>query len=849
MAINFIHPFFLVLLLAVPLLWFYPRRIEDRTHGILRSLLMVSVILALARPILLANDGHVFQVLVVDESASLSVQQREQSQALARRWTEQVNDKDKAAVVMLGLPTQDGQKTAQTSSAFAGIDSIVHVGGDNSSSLSAALAAAQRQIPDGSPGAITLVSDGLSTDRRWGPTVQQLVRRGITVNTAQLRHDLHDVYPAGMYADDVLRAGQTVRLNIQIAGEGEGLRVRLFDADGKQLALSQPFDSSGAANVPVEFEPRNVGFMTVRAEVLVKQGTDSNPSNNILARTLAVQPSIRLLYLGERMQHGAARLNDLLGGGFQIDDGSGWELTAQTDLSSYDLVLVDDRTAARMPESFQQHLATAVRDRGLGLVFCGGKAAFGAGGYEETTLAKTLPVDLQQKTEKRDPSTSLALIIDTSGSMAGNRIELAKQVARLAVRRLKAHDRVGIVEFYGNKHWALPLQSAANKTTIDRAIGRMQAIGGTVLYPAIEEAFYGLKNMATRYKHILIVTDGGVEDTDYESLVRRIARDNINLSTVLVGAQAHSQSLIDMASWGDGRFYSASDRYSLPEVILKQPSTMKLPAYKNGVFPVAARGAAGWWGNIDRDTLPPLSGYVETSARPGSEVLVEVSGSSHPVLATWYYGLGRVTAMMTEPVGPGTQGWRNWSDYGRLLSRIAQRTADGGQAFRYALTRDDRQVTLSARRYSPIDTLYPQASLIDERGQAGGPLQFQQLAPGYFSAQWLADPKAELRVSAKAMNLAGAPPTRGETRLISMASADIANEYQVDPRLSLDLQSLAGITAGNYIDPARLQAGDFAAATHADLSSLKLYSLWWYALLLGLLLYVAELIYRRWPRT
>lgn len=852
MAISFLYPAFLLLLLAVPALWFYPRRVEERTHGILRSCIAAGVILALARPVLLAKDHDLFQVLVMDESASLTAQQRERADALAQRWLQQVHSRDKSSVIVMGDIAGDAAAGgAAATPEFQGAGAIVRVGSTgSSSSLSAALASAARQIPDGSAGTITVVSDGLSTDRRWGATVQSLMRRGIAVNTADLGRDEGDVYPARLLTDEVLRAGQTVRVDVQVAGKASGLRVRLLDAQGTQLAVSQPVDSDGAVSVPLEFEPRQAGFVTIRAEVLPAQGADNNTANNTMARTLAVQPPIRMLYLGERMQHGAARLGELLGGGFQIEDGSGWNLSSEPDLSSYDLVMVDDRTAARMPEAFQAHLAAAVRDRGLGLVFCGGKAAFGAGGYDETTLAQTLPVDLQQKTEKRDPSTALALIIDTSGSMAGNRIELAKQVARLAVRRLKAHDRVGIVEFYGNKHWALPLQSAANKITIDRAIGRMQAVGGTVLYPAIEEAYYGLKNMATRYKHIIIVTDAGIEDSDYESLIRRIARDNINVSTVLVGAQAHSQSLIDMASWGDGRFYSASDRYSLPEILLKQPSTMKLPAYKSGTFPVVARGANGWWGDIDRGSLPALSGYVETKTRPGAEVLIEVDGSAHPVLATWHYGLGRVTALMTEPVGPGTESWRSWSDYGRLLARMAQRTADDSQAFRYTVSRNDRQVILSARRYSASPGLYPQASLLDAQGKPGASLAFRQLAPGFFSAEWTADPAEELRIDARALDRSGAAPPRGDMRLVSMAAADVSDEHQVDPQSALNLEALAEATAGTFIDSATAAgAADFSAAPRTDLSSLKLYRLWWYALLLALLLYVGELLYRRWPRT
>ena len=75
------------------------------------------------------------------------------------------------------------------------------------------------------------------------------------------------------------------------------------------------------------------------------------------------------------------------------------------------------------------HILHLTQDRiELGaLVFSGGKAAFGTGGYDRSTVAELAPVEFIQRTEKRDPSTALAVIIDTSGSMSGTRIELAKQ--------------------------------------------------------------------------------------------------------------------------------------------------------------------------------------------------------------------------------------------------------------------------------------------------------------------------------------------------------------------------------------------------------------------------------------
>jgi hypothetical protein len=361
----------------------------------------------------------------------------------------------------------------------------------------------------------------------------------------------------------------------------------------------------------------------------------------------------------------------------------------------------------------------------------------------------------------------------------------------------------------------------------------------------------------TRYKHILIITDAGVEESNYESMVRMITKDGVNVSTVLVGAQAHNQFLIDVASWGKGRFYSAVDRYSLPELILKQPSTMKLPAYKTGTFTVRSRGGEGWWSDVNRRAMPALDGYVETSTRPGAEVLMEVDGNEHPLLATWRYGLGSVTALMTEPVGEGTRRWGDWRDYGRLLARIFTRTADDARLFRYDVSRTDHVVTVTARRYSRDSTLYPQAVVLDEQERETGTLRFRQLAPEHFSARLTVDPSADVRLSAAAYS---GPASRGQqpTRLISTASDDAAPEQQVDPEQGLDLEALATATGGRYTDADAVAAGrlDVAAPASASssppaLGSLSVIRLWPLLLMLGLLLYLAELVYRRstWPAT
>ncbi len=833
MSVGWLHPWALVLLPAVAALWFWPRRAKTWVHPAWRAATCAALVLALAQPVLVTPTEAIHEIFVIDESASMSAEQRARQAALVAARRQGADD----VLIAIG-------GTGDSVSAGAPFGRTIAQGDATASSLADGLAEAARAVPERGRGRVWLFTDGLATDRHWGPVVQELISRGIAVITHDMGVDERDVYPARIVADGELRVGQTGRVRVDVAGVARGIRVRLRTPDGRELAVSPPVDVASTLAVPLAFEPAAAGALTLEATVDAGS-TDVNTGNNTIRTVVAVQPPLNVLYVGERQRGGADGVDRLLGSGFTVRDaGRSADLG---DLSKWDLVMVDDRPASQLDERVQRQLTAAVARQGVGLVFSGGRSAFGTGGYDGTPLAEAVPVEFVQRAEKRDPSTALAIIIDTSGSMIGTRLELAKQVARLAIRRLKAHDRVGIVEFYGNKHWAVPLQSAANKITIDRAIGRMQAIGGTVLRPGLEEAYYGLKNVDTRYKHILVITDAGVETADYESLLRQITRDGINLSTVLVGAQAHNQLLIDLASWGKGRFYSAIDRYSLPEVILKQPSTMKLPAYKTGTFDVKTRGGAGWWSDINRGAVPALDGYVETTARDEAEVLMEIDRSGDPVVATWRYGLGRVTALTTEPVGEGTRNWNDWRDYGRWLGRVLSRTAADLRLFAYDVERQRTSVTVRAKRLAREEAVRPEASVEDRAGNRQGNLPFREVAPGVFEAEAVVAADQEFHAVASAR--LGSGVALQPTRLVSPANADRAPERQVLPTDGLDLERLSMATGGVYAPPdARVSDLPPAAGVDQSGGALAAWPLWRQLLWMALVTYVGEIAWRRWPR-
>ena len=832
MSFTFLSPAWLLLLLALPALWFFPRPLRGKEAvqvGLFRSVVLGLLVIALARPASLTDDGTRRHAIVLDRSASMSTS-ADLATSLEASFRSAAEGDDAITTIEVGL-----QSGAPQGSQTPGMN-------PSTSPLGDGLLAAARSIPAGSRGAVTLITDGLATDKRWGSAVAELSSRGIPVHTLRAPRLPVDarivaIEPQGA----TLRVGTNATLEARIADAPSAFDIVLLDGDvelARDSFTRAAADTAEVTLATLDFEPAASGFLSIEARI--ESASDlGRPGNDALAITLAVQPPLRALYIGSRMQRGDEALSELIGPGMELIPTNPAELSANGELlTRADLVVLDDAPASTISTAEFEAIQAAVTEAGIGLFASGGVGSFGPGGWHNTPIEDLLPVEFVQKEEKRDPSTTLVIIIDTSGSMGGQRVQLAKEVARLAIRRLLPHDKVGLVEFYGAKRWAVPIQPASNAIEIERALNRLNAGGGTVILPAIEEAFYGLKNVRTRYKHVLILTDGGVETGAFEPLLRNMSEDGINVSTVLIGSAAHSEFLVTLANWGKGRFYGVPNRFNLPEILLKQPTTAKLPAMRPGPHSVGGLGGKSWWGDVDPETLPDLGSYVETTAKPGAHKVIETSAEGHPVLASWNHGLGRVTTLTTEPTGPASAGWQAWDGYGPLLARALERTARDSTPFLFSVERRDWNVRITARsRFADLGRSLPGARLV----QGEDAIEFHRLAPGWFEADFFADPAKELRFEVGDWS-------RGDLSglLVSMAYDDVAAEFATDPADRIDLALLSELTggsAGSLAGTSLLDGG--LPATGGALAPLRMRALWPAALGLALLIYLLEILHRR----
>ena len=177
-----------------------------------------------------------------------------------------------------------------------------------------------------------------------------------------------------------------------------------------------------------------------------------------------------------------------------------------------------------MPENFVEMLEEYVSTYGGGMFTIGGKDGENANAYNRTDMygslyQQMLPVQAINYT----PPLGVIFIIDVSGSMQGDPIELAKTAASSALGALSERDYIGIMTLSTDYEMVLPLTPRTQESKIYSAINNISTGGGTTFPGAIERAGQILRSFQEiERRHIVLVSDALVGDdqtVQYLSLI------------------------------------------------------------------------------------------------------------------------------------------------------------------------------------------------------------------------------------------------------------------------------------------------------------------------------------------
>ncbi|NPV55454.1 MAG: VWA domain-containing protein [Anaerolineae bacterium] len=109
---------------------------------------------------------------------------------------------------------------------------------------------------------------------------------------------------------------------------------------------------------------------------------------------------------------------------------------------------------------------------------------------------------------------NFTLVLDRSGSMAGEKLETMREAVKAIIDQLSPSDVISIVTFENKTQVLVPAQSAADRAGLKGMVDNIKDGGGTVMAPAIREGLNQVSQFASPayISRIVLLTDGEATD-------------------------------------------------------------------------------------------------------------------------------------------------------------------------------------------------------------------------------------------------------------------------------------------------------------------------------------------------
>jgi hypothetical protein len=666
----------LALLVAVPLAVTWGRwptafpRGQRRAALAVRLALVAAIVLALAGPELSYSASSQTLVVAADRSASTAPAQYQETpevQSLAAA----LPAKDSLGVVSFGQNALVEDPPAHNLQ-FQGFETSP---GANFTDIESALRLAGSMAVTGTRRHVVLITDGRQNVGDAVGEARVLRSEGVRVDVLPLkvpvgpnvRVDSVQVPPT------VLPGSRPQATAVLVSNETTTARVE-WTLDNTQVVKDTVVRvKPGVTDVQVLLPPARPGFHQVNVEI--SPARDTVPGNGLGEALFQVLGKQQVLVVAGTPGAGANVAAALHASGIATTVVSPGQVPVTVPgIARWQSVALVDVSAAELGYQRMEAMATATRDLGVGLATFGGTNTYGPGGLAGTPLEQALPIEMKVANPQLKPAVAVMLVMESVESPAGDLV--LRSAASQLVANLSPQDLVGVAN--GDTGVIVPLQRVGNGKKVEQDIMDIPDFGDPPSYvPYIQDAATALAGHPGDTKDIVVLGDGDADDPlPTPAFMAGIVHQGITVSTV--GADVHGvpqfmANMAAIAAEGDGRFYDSEAASQLPSIFLSEAQTQLQPWIVQERFHVAAGVASPALDGINPSSLPALDGYVASTPKPSSQVVLSGPGGD-PILAQWQYGLGTALAWTSDTQGRWTSELLRSPLAGKLFAGIVAAT-------------------------------------------------------------------------------------------------------------------------------------------------------------------------------
>jgi len=850
---SFATPLALVLLICIPAVLYlgWPRqrfrRLRDSISLAIRTIIVLLLVLSLSGAQLVQSADRLVVVFLMDVSDSVGQTAQEAELEYIRAALQNMSPDDTAGVVLFGA----NALIERPLNNIRELGAILSIPPSGNTDMEEAIRLALGMFPSGAARRIVVLSDGRPTVGDTESAAELAAATGVEISYVQFTPEAApEVQVTNVTAPSAINAGQDFDLSFTVEAEESGPATITVLESGAIIHRESVNLRQGTNNYTLSLEGAGAGFKDFQVQV-DPEGSDGFYQNNQLSTFSRVVGPPRVLLMYNSEDDIRYLLPALQEAGLEVDTVTPEQLpVGLVPLAQYESIVMADVPATRLTPQRMETIQSFVRDLGGGLVVVGGPNAYGPGGYFQTPLEETLPVEMQIKDQKRLPQLTIAYVIDRSGSMGAvgpsgvENIELAKEAIIRSIDFLQPTDRAGVVSFDTLGYWIARLQDVRDRLALQRLVGSLRVGGGTDILAGMNLVATDIVADPSNRKHIILLTDGGSNPAGLVELTRQLYEEaGITTSVIAIG-QGIPRFLEDMAMQGGGNYHPVEIVEQVPSIFTQETVLATRSYILEDAFVPALSASSPIINNIAG--LPQLLGYVATTPKQTAEVILRgPEPYQDPLLASWQYGLGRAVAFTSDATSRWAASWVDWSEFVRFWNQAVRWTitegTSGNLETQVVMEGEQARLIVDARDNEGafLNELDMQLSVIDPEANPAL-LNLRQVAPGRYEAVFT--PGTE---GAYILQLRGNVEANGVPLQLDQTSGWVmsySSEYDRGGRGdgAALLASLAELTGGRSLED------EPAAVFNHNLTALPTATpIWHWLTLLALLLLPFDIAVRR----
>jgi len=176
------------------------------------------------------------------------------------------------------------------------------------------------------------------------------------------------------------------------------------------------------------------------------------------------------------------------------------------------------------------------------------------------------------------PPCDLAIVLDRSGSMAGDKLENSKAAIKNVIQNLTQSDRLHLIVYDTNVDVIFENGDLSNPDILQRHVDRIEPLNSTNLYAGLAKGAEVLKQHRvtgeSRVQRVFLFSDGLVNHgkkspEEIKTLVRDIRADGISISSFGIGSDFDEELMKTISEWGSGDYFFIENAQFIPQYVAK----------------------------------------------------------------------------------------------------------------------------------------------------------------------------------------------------------------------------------------------------------------------------------------